>query len=137
MSPVFGVRLPLTHRELPPWVVPSLQMYAPHHMSLQTLAKNVDCYLENMTLHTTTSDSVSLLRRVNWANLPLVWRPMRLRNVPVTVGLAECRQSQRRLVDRIGSDITDVSELAEHEREAILAETKTLLHFLTGVNDSD
>lgn len=134
---VFNVRLPHSHRDLPPWVVPLLQEHAPRPLAGPILIRNVDAYLENLAAHARASDAVALLRRVNWGQLPLLWRPMRLRGTTtsLTVTVVESRAAQRRLIANMGRDLDDAFDDARAEKQTILDETLTLLGYLTGVSD--
>ena len=97
----FNARPPADHTELPGWVLPAL--LAAHGRgggpaARRFVTRNVDAYLATFAPAAGGSPAQQLLRRVNWGALPLVWRPVTLRDVPTCVTVAESAAAQTRLV---------------------------------------
>jgi hypothetical protein len=100
---ILGVRLPTSHSELPPWVVPLMEEQW-RMGSTAEVEGQLDAYL---SLFTVTSASVSpstrILRSIHWGSLPLHWQPVCLRNLPLRVSRKESMHAQARLMRNLGA----------------------------------
>ena len=117
---LINVRLPATHKELPPWVL-SLLMDMGHTKDPFALEKTVDHYLRQ--LEATGSRAVRLLRCINWAAVPLVWKPLFMHDAVSTVSNCEAQASQARLIK---------AAAPSWEEAEVVSESIDLLHRITG-----
>lgn len=115
-----NVRLPKTHKELPPWVL-SLLMDVGRTKDPFALEKTVDHYL--CQLEATGSRAVRLLRSINWATVPLVWKPLFMHDAVSTVSNREAQSSQARLIK---------AAAPSWEEAEVVSESIELLHRITG-----
>lgn len=121
---VTNVDLPVTHRQLPHWVVPLLEEQLESASDCERLTKNIDAYLA-MFQAATVSPAVQFLRRINWASLPLYWQPAYLRNLPIRISQRESTEAQQRLMKN-----------ASHpdDSPSVLSEASALLAQITGLD---
>lgn len=119
LTPVTNVRLPMTHADLPAWVLSVLEEYRETDGGdLGALEHQVDGYLR-MFHATPVGRGVQLLRRISWAYLPLHWQPVYLRGLPVRITRRECRAAQRRLVRNIRIVLSETPRDEEADDEAV------------------
>ena len=116
-----NVRLPSNHSELPGWVMELLR-----EASMSTdffgIARNVDSYLTRIA--TNPAPALRLLRTINWALVPLVWKPLFMKNAQVTVTPAQAADAQSRLLKEL---------TPSWEEPETIAEAIELLNRFTGV----
>ena len=121
INPLRNVRAPINHSEIPTWAMDLLSETNPG-VDRFSLARNVDSFLQRMD--SSASRAVRLLRSVNWSAIPLVWRPLFMKNMNVTVSARQASEAQVRLIKGISP---------EGEAAEIVAEAIDLLHRMTGV----
>ena len=120
-NPLLNVRLPASHTELPTWVMHILYE-ASKDMDAFAIARNVDSYL--LCIASNVPPAIRLLQSVNWASIPLIWKPLFMRNAEVVVTPTQASQAQARLI----------KELAPTgEEPETIAEAIEILHQFTGV----
>ena len=121
INPLRNVRGPINHSEVPTWAMDLLSETNPG-VDRFSLARNVDSFLQRMD--SSASRAVRLLRSVNWSAIPLVWRPLFMKNMNVTVSVRQASEAQVRLIKGISP---------EWEEAEIVAEAIDLLHRMTGI----
>ena len=103
-------RAPDHHGELPPWVLSLLQSAGAGDPF--TLQRNLDVGLSHFHARHGTAPQ-RLLRSIHWASLPLVWRPLFVRDVRVVATRAQCEAAQARLVKGVAAVWEDAPVVAE------------------------
>ena len=121
INPLRNVRGPINHSEIPVWAMDLLSEANPG-VDRFSLARNVDSFLQRMD--SSGSRAVRLLRSVNWASIPLVWKPLFMKNIDISVSVRQASEAQVRLIKGISP---------EWEEAEIVAEAIDLLHRMTGV----
>jgi hypothetical protein len=86
------------------------------------IARNVDSYLTRIA--TNPAPALRLLRTINWALVPLVWKPLFMKNAQVTVTPAQAADAQSRLLKEL---------TPSWEEPETIAEAIELLNRFTGV----
>jgi hypothetical protein len=97
-NPLTNVRIPISYQELPPWVM-ALLCEVSHGTDAFAIGMNVNTYLH--TLSATATRSTQLLRSINWAAVPLVWRPMFMQGCDTCVTAIQAGEAQARLIKAI------------------------------------
>ena len=119
-----NVRLPRNHAELPAWVLPLLQdLVGPDSGDDEGLQRLLDDYLA-LFGRDTEPLSHRVLRRINWASLPLDWQPLYLKNYPLRISKRETSLAQQRLI---------ANALRGPEEEAQAANIVAALADITGL----
>ena len=100
-----------THTDLPQWVFTVLQEISGDDVDEIVLHRNVNMFLQRWNSTGSDRRSVILLRSINWAVLPLIWRPLFMSDIPVCVPPSECRKAQIKLLTEVASEQDDVETL--------------------------
>lgn len=120
--PLANLRLPDTPQELPPWVAAVLMDRSPG-LDRHGADANLQRFL-TWFAGAHGGAATRLLRSINWPLLPLVWRPLFFRDVPVRTTGPESADAQTTLVKSVAALWEDAETLAEAIER---------LHQLTGV----
>ena len=105
-------RAPDAHGELPRWVMPMLRELTEGKLDGFNLQRNVDiCLAHFQTMHGGAAQR--LLRSVNWSGLPLVWRPMFVRDIRHTTTRAQAEGAHEKLIKNVAAMWEDAPVVAE------------------------
>jgi hypothetical protein len=96
------VRAPMNANELPRWVSQLLEDVVPQSHRIDD---SLNLFL-NLFIGSNPTASTQLLRRINWAMLPLYWTPVFLKSIPRRVRDSESLTSQHKLIELMGQDAT-------------------------------
>ena len=105
-----NVRIPSTYQELPPWVMHLLVEVSPG-VDAFAIGLNVNSYLQG--LHNIASRSTQLLRGINWASVPLVWKPMFMQGGDTSATAQQAADAQARLLKSVAPSWEEPEVLSE------------------------
>jgi hypothetical protein len=121
--PLANLRIPDSPQELPPWVAGLLLERSPG-LEIHGANANLQRFL-SWFASTHGGAAVRLLRSINWPLLPLVWRPLFFKDIPVRTTSHESADAQTTLVKSVAAVWEDAETLAEAIEQ---------LHQMTGVS---
>ena len=116
-----NIAIPQDHTELPQWSLDYLCEIS-NGLDAFAIARNVDAFLSQFGRSTSSAQKV--LSTINWATIPLVWKPTFMKNAETHVSTEQAVQAQTRLIKGICPSWEDAERLAE---------TIDLLSIITGI----
>ena len=105
-----NVRIPGSYQEIPPWVM-HLLVEVSIGVDAFAIGINVNNYLQR--LQATASRSTQLLRSINWAAVPLIWKPTFMVGCDTCVTVQQAAEAQSRLIKAIAPSWEDPETVSE------------------------
>jgi hypothetical protein len=105
-----NVRIPGSYQEIPPWVM-HLLVEVSMGVDAFAIGINVNNYLQR--LQATASRSTQLLRSINWAAVPFIWKPTFMVGCDTCVTVKQAAEAQSRLIKAIAPSWEDPETVSE------------------------
>ena len=129
-----GARLPNRYDELPQWVLSVLQDNT-KGISRENLIQNVNQYLQTLSQH--GGRSMSVLRRINWAILPLHWKPSWFTDKEVNVTACDSASAQTQTVTFLLQHIAAEEGVEASDLDNVKQEIINILGDITNIRIQD
>ena len=131
---IVGAKLPSESRELPPWVLSVLHENS-RGLSRGDVVRNVNQYLSTFPKH--GGRALQILRTVNWAILPLLWKPYWFVDKQIHVSIADSAAAQTRTITYLTQHAAAMEGCDALDLDDVKCEMIDILGDLTGICPDD